>query len=72
VPGASPVKEIGELDPVAVTVSVPLETTYEEILTPPVFVGAVKETVAVVGDVVDIESAVTESGTVDVIVSVSD
>jgi hypothetical protein len=26
-PGESPVKEIGELEPVAVTVSVPLETT---------------------------------------------
>jgi hypothetical protein len=57
---------------VAVTVSVPLDRAYEVMLVPPVFDGAVKETIALVGDVDAVATAVTESGTVAEIVNVSD
>ena len=63
---------IGEVVLVAVTVSVPLDRANEVMLVPPVFDGAVKETIALVGDVDAVATAVTESGTVAEIVNVSD
>lgn len=63
---------IGEVVFVAVNASVPFERAYEVILTPPVFDGAVNETIAVVGEVDADATAVTAPGTVVKIVSVSD
>jgi hypothetical protein len=64
VPGVKPVIVTGEVDALAVTVSVVLEITYEVIVAPPVLTGAVKETVALVDELTVTETAVTESGTV--------
>jgi hypothetical protein len=64
VPGLNPETEIGEVNPVAVTVSVPFETKYWVIATPPVFAGAVNATETVVEVILEILIAVGESGAV--------
>ena len=63
-PGLKPVIVTGDEEALAVTVSVPLETTYDAIVAPPVFTGAVNVRVADVEVVVVTDTAVTESGTV--------